>query len=138
MTITDIYEKFPTHADCIRYLEEIRWNRTPVCPYCKVEYFTPLAKENRYHCNNCNTSFSVTVNTIFHRSRLPLQKWFLGICLVLNSSKRISTRQLSKQIEVNKDTACSIIQKIRKAMLSNRDLLLTIAENKTFKNVVGG
>jgi transposase-like protein len=36
---------------------------------------TPLKeKQQRYHCNNCNTSYSVTVGTIFHDTKLDLQK----------------------------------------------------------------
>jgi len=55
---------------------------------------TPMPKEKkrRYHCNNCNTSFSVTVGTIFHRTHLPIQKWFLAIAIILNAKKGLSAR----------------------------------------------
>lgn len=116
MNIIEVFRKFPTEADCIAYLEKARWNGTPVCPYCHSDHTTPLPKEQRHHCNGCNTTFSVTVGTIFHHTHLPLQKWFLAISLILNAKKGIAARQLGRDLEVTKDTAWSVAMRIRKAM----------------------
>ena len=130
MDIVKIYECFPTEADCIAYLEKIRWGDIPKCPYCKSEKVTPTPKGKRYHCNNCNTSFSVTVGTIFHHTHLPLQKWFLAICIILNAKKGIAARQLARDLHVNKDTAWRMDMKIREAMSEReqRELLTGIVE----------
>ena len=130
MNITEIYELFPTEDDCLTYLEKIRWGDTPKCPYCRSPKSTPLPKEKRHHCNNCNTSYSVTVGTIFHHTHLPLQKWFLAICLTLNAKKGIAARQLARDLKVNKDTAWRIDMKIREAMAEKeqRNLLTGIVE----------
>src|SRR5258708_975439 len=117
MNIIEVFRKFPTEADCISYLEEIRWHGTPVCPYCKSKHVTSLPKEQRHHCNECNTTFSVTVGTIFHHTHAPLQKWFLAISLILNAKKGISARQLGRDLEVNKNTAWSMAMRIRNAMM---------------------
>ena len=87
MNIPELYRKFPTQKDCIEHLEMVRWNSTPICPYCNSKKQTPLKNENRYHCNTCNTSFSVTVGTIFHKTKIDLQKWFLALSLILNAKK---------------------------------------------------
>jgi transposase-like protein len=130
MDIVRIYEIFPTQNDCIDHLETVRWRNKPQCPYCKSTNTTPLPKEKRHHCNNCNTSFSVTVGTIFHHTHLPLQKWFLATTLILNAKKGISSRQLSRDLHVNKDTAWRISMKIRDAMREReqRNLLTGIVE----------
>lgn len=130
MNIVKIYETFPTEKDCLSYLEQIRWNNKPTCPYCKSPNSTPLSKENRHHCNNCNTSYKVTVGTIFHHTHLPLQKWFLAITIILNAKKGISARQLSRDLQINKDTAWRISMKIRDAMTQReqRELLTGIVE----------
>lgn len=121
----EFHSRFPTETECIAYLENVRWQGKPICPYCGSDRVTPLRKAHRHHCNNCNTTFSVTVNTVFHRSHLPLQKWFLAISLILNSQKGIATRQLAQDLEVNKNTAWSMLIRIRKAMadLEQRELL---------------
>ncbi|MFO8101217.1 MAG: IS1595 family transposase, partial [Dehalococcoidia bacterium] len=130
MNIISIYNKFPTDYDCLEHLEKVRWQGTPICPYCKSDKTTPAPKEHRHHCNNCNTTFSVTVGTIFHHTHLPLQKWFLAISLVLNAKKGISARQLARDLEVNKNTAWLLAMRIRKAMYEHeqRDLLQGIVE----------
>jgi len=128
MNIIQVYKQFPTQKDCIKHLELVRWNNEPVCPYCKSTNQTPVNKENRYHCNNCNTSFSVTVGTIFHKTKCDLQKWFLAISLVLNAKKGMSARQLARDIEVTKDTAWYMLMRIRKAFVEYGDLLEGIIE----------
>ncbi len=117
VNIRDVYYSFPTEADCIAYLEKVRWNGIPQCPYCRAKHNTALPVEYRYHCNSCNTTFSVTVQTVFHHTHLPLQKWFLAITLFLSAKKDISSRQLALDLEVNKNTAWYIVQRIRQAML---------------------
>lgn len=128
MNIIQIYRQFPTNEDCLRYLEKVRWGQRPICPYCHAAKSTPVDKELRHHCNNCNTSFSVTVNTIFHKTKADLQKWFLAISLILNAKKGISARQLGRDIEVNKNTAWYMAMRIREAMLQDRELLSGIIE----------
>ena len=72
----------------------------------------------------------MTVGTIFHHTHLPLQKWFLAITLMLNAKKGLSALQLSRDLEVNKNTAWRITMQIRKAMMQaeHRDLLTGIVE----------
>lgn len=128
ISIKKIYDKFPTKEDCVKYLETLRWKQNPVCPYCNVQYFTPLPKENRYHCNKCMASFSVTVRTIFHKTKLPLQKWFFAIYLILNTKKSISVRQLAKNINVNKNTAWYMCMRIRRGITQHKELMQGISE----------
>jgi len=136
MNIVSVYKIFPTQAACIAHLEQVRWNGKPICPYCNSSNQTPQPKENRYKCNTCNMSFSVTVNTIFHKTKIDLQKWFLAIALTLNAKKGISARQLARDIEVTKDTAWRILMQIRKSFVDDSELLEGIIEmDETF---VGG
>src|SRR5215207_1632016 len=112
METHDIYSLFPQHADCIVYLEGLRWPGKPICPYCKLTFTTPLRAERRHHCNVCNVPFSVMVGTLFHHTRLPLQKWFLAIHLV---SGKIPARELARSLGVNKNTASRISREIKRA-----------------------
>lgn len=128
MNIIQIYKQFPTEKDCLDHLEKVKWNGVPTCPYCKSQKSTPLKSEQRYHCNACNTSFSVTVGTIFHNTKLDLQRWFLAISLMLNAHKGISARQLSRDLEVNKNTAWYMAMRIRRAMMDQGEMLKDLVE----------
>lgn len=128
MNIIEIFERFPTQEACVAHLERARWGDSPTCPYCKSINTHP--NDGRHYCYNCKTSFSVTVGTIFHRTHLPLQKWFLAITLILNAKKGISALQLSRDIQVNKNTAWRISMQIRKAMsqAEQREILSGVVE----------
>jgi len=131
MNIVRIYELFPTNDDCIAYIEKIRWGSLPTCPYCKSPRCTPRPSEKRYHCNTCNTSFSVTVGTIFHHTHLPLQKWFLAVSRIINTKKDLSARQLGHDLNVSKNTAWRVAMKISDAMtqIEQRKFLTSIIES---------
>lgn len=136
MNIIQVYKQFPTQQDCIKHLEKVRWNGIPQCPYCNSTKQSRLPKESRYHCNNCNISFSVTVNTIFHKTKVDLQKWFLAISLTLNAKKGIAARQLGRDIEVTKDTAWLMMMRIRKSFIESAEFMEGIIEvDETF---IGG
>lgn len=126
MTIKEVYKRFPTEHSCYKHLEKIIWDNKPFCPYCKSIAKTDMPKENRYRCNTCNTSYSVTVGTLFHRTRLALQKWFYAIYLVLNSDEDYGIRQLGRELEITKDTASLILKKIKQAFINNPELLKKI------------
>ena len=128
MNIIQVFQQFPTQEDYIAHLEEARWHGEPTCPYCGSVNTVP--NQHRHRCYDCLTSFSVTVGTIFHHTHMPLQKWFLAISLILNAKKGISSLQLSRDIEVNKNTAWRIAMQIRKAMTQadQRNLLTGVIE----------
>lgn len=109
-----------SQQECIAYLEKIRWNDIPQCPYCGSKRSSPLEQGFRHHCNDCFTSYSVTVGTLFHNTHVPLWKWFLAISILLSSEKKISIRKLAKQIDVSKKTSAHIIKTVEKAKFTDR------------------
>lgn len=128
MELENIYHKFPTSESCIVYLEKLRWGGEPLCPYCNSTRHSLTKKSNRYHCNNCNSSYSVTVDTIFHKTRIDLQKWFLAIDLIFSTSQKITSRELALKIETTKDTAWRIIKEIKNAVLKQDSLIQKITD----------
>ena len=121
MDIVTVFQKFKTQFQCIKHLEKVRWNKKPSCPYCGCIGATKVKSTRYHHCGSCNKQFSVTVGTIFHDTKLPLQKWFLAIAIISNAKKGISSRELARQLKVNKDTAWRLQMQIRKAMENKED-----------------
>ena len=128
MELHQIYKKYPAKKDCIHFLESVRWNNIPVCPYCNSTNSTAHKDGIRSHCNNCNTSFSVTTQTMFHKTKVELQKWFYSILIFNTSLGKISVRKLSKNIQVNKNTSYYIIDRIKKSIIDDKYLLDKIME----------
>ncbi len=128
LRISDVYGIFPTRESCLRFIEDLRWNKKPVCPHCGSFRISSVPRESRYHCNSCNVSFSVTVNTLFHNTRVPLQKWFLAIDIFSHYGSGVSVRKLAEMIGVNKNTAWKMSVKLKTAFNDYGDFLVRIAE----------
>jgi len=113
--------RFTNDAAARKHLETIRWPNGPVCPHCGgVERNSLLkGKSTRpglYFCGDCRTQFSVTVGTVFERSKIPLHKWVLATHLICSSKKGISSHQLHRTLGVTYKTAWFMTHRIREAM----------------------
>ena len=128
MNLDQLYSIFPDQAACLRRLEKVRWQGSPTCPRCNGSRVSSVPKENRYHCNNCNVSFSPTTATPFHHTHSDLQKWFLAIHLILHAKRPISVRRMSRTIQLNKNTTWHIIKRIRLALKQQRRFLEEVVE----------
>lgn len=126
--LSTVRRKFPDELSCIKFLESFIWGGGPVCPYCKARNISSIKKSNRYHCNTCNTSFSVTVGTIFHKRKCDLQKWFAAIYVLLYVNKETTIRDLANKLEVAKATASLISSRIKNNQHENQTLFFKIIE----------
>ncbi len=104
------------------YLESIRWpDGQPVCPHCKAHggHYALKGKAHRpglWKCAACRKQFSVTVGTVFERSKIPLSKWLMAAFLMCSSKKGISAHQLHRMLGVTYKTAWFLAHRIRHAM----------------------
>ena len=110
-------------AKAREHLEKIQWPEGPVCPHCgncDQDRVTKLeGKSTRagvYKCNECRKPFSVTVGTVFERSKVPLNKWVLASHLMAASKKGMSAHQLHRMLGVTYKTAWFMAHRIREAM----------------------
>lgn len=105
------------------HLEGIHWPHGPVCPHCgnaHADRITKLeGKSTRpgvYKCNECRQPFTVTVGTVFERSKIGLHKWVLASHLMAASKKGMSAHQLHRMLGVTYKTAWFMAHRIREAM----------------------
>lgn len=141
MDLITVFEKFPTQEACIAHLETARWGDTPVCPHCGSENVA-RKKENkrigRWNCHDCKSSFNVLSKTVFQKTKIPLQKWFLGISLILSAKKSLSSHQLARHLNIKQQTAWYMKMRIRKAMVDDSIFLHGIVEaDETFVATTG-
>jgi transposase-like protein len=118
----DLTNEIFYNADKAReHLESINWPNGPVCPHCgETEKVTRLqGKSHRaglIQCNLCGKNFTVTVGTVFERSKIPLNKWMLATYLIASSKKGFSAHQLHRSLGVTYKTAWFMMHRIREAM----------------------
>lgn len=104
-------------------LEAIRWPNGAVCPHCgncdpdAIKALQGKAhRKGVYQCAECRQQFTVTVGTVFERSKIPLNKWLLATYLLSSSKKGMSSHQLHRMLGVTYKTAWFMTHRIREAM----------------------
>ena len=102
-------------------MEALLWPHGPVCPHCgsleklgKVEGRS--ARPGLYYCGACKSQFTVTVGTIFERSKVPLSKWWMAVHLMASSKKGMWAHQMHRMLGVSYQTAWFMEHRIREAM----------------------
>lgn len=101
------------------YLEATLWPHGPVCPHCgSVNDAYVTSKAGLYRCSakECRKDFTVTVGTVFERSKIALHKWLLASFLICSSKKGMSAHQLHRTIGVTYKTAWFMSHRLREAM----------------------
>ena len=103
------------------HLEAVRWPDGPFCPHCgDTEHARKLrGKSHRpglYQCNGCRGHFTVTVGTLYERSKVPLHKWLMATHLLCASKKGMSSHQLHRMLGVTYKTAWFMTHRIRESM----------------------
>jgi transposase-like protein len=111
---------FHNEAKAREWLEAQCWPEGPVCPHCGEQDFHKLeGKAHRpglYQCNACRQQFTVTVGTLFERSKIALTKWLMAVYLLSASKKGMSTNQLARMLGLPYKTAWFMTHRIREAM----------------------
>ena len=124
MSFAELQNPIFTNENAAREaLEVCRWPNGPVCPHCgSVERIVLIGGEKRshrsglYYCNGCKGQFTVTVGSVFERSKVPLTKWWLATFLLGSSKKGMSSHQLHRMLGVTYKTAWFMTHRIREAM----------------------
>jgi transposase-like protein len=103
------------------HLESIYWPNGPICPHCGgTERNTRLQgtahRAGLLYCADCKMQFTVTVGTVFERSKVPLHKWVFANHLMCASKKGVSAKQLERMLGVTYKTAWFMAHRIRLAM----------------------
>jgi transposase-like protein len=122
----------------VRTLAKVRWPNGFQCPHCGSTRSWYLEARRLYQCSDCHHQVSVTADTLFHATKLPLVKWFWAIYLAASDKGGISALRISKHLGVSWITARNILRKIRRAM-AHRDSIYRLRNIIEFDDTyVGG
>lgn len=143
--MSDLYAPHFIDEDKAReYLENLRWANGAFCPHCgslkkPMKLNGKSHRAGLYKCSEyqCRKQFTVTVGTVFERSRVPLNKWLAAVHLMCASKKGISAHQMHRMLGVTYKTAWFMAHRIREAMKSDSKGLLgsgggTVEADETF------
>jgi ISXO2-like transposase domain/Transposase zinc-ribbon domain len=123
LSLMEFQVRFPNENTCWAYLSKLRWSEKRICPACSQERWSLVKTRKLFECLHCGKQVSATSGTIFHKSRVPLRKWFWAIYFVATSKKGISALHLQRQLDLGSyRTAWLMMHKIRQAMIEREEL----------------
>lgn len=128
---------FATDADCLDYLDWLRWPDGFTCPQCG----TPggwMVGDGRHKCAACGKRTSVTAGTLFDRRRTPLTVWFEACWSFATAKDGISALGLQRALDIGSyATAWAMLHRLRSVLVRpGRDRLSgTVEVDETY---IGG
>lgn len=133
----DFTRRFPDDSACTSYVEKLRWPSGFVCPKCGATEEPWRQTRGRLTCTACRHQTSVTVGTIFEKTRTPLLIWFTAAWHVTTAKNGLSAQTLASTLGVDYDTAWTMLHRYRVAMVrAERTALTGIVE--VDETLVGG
>lgn len=141
MNLLTIFTRFPDHESCVEHLERIRYREGAYCPHCGSTDVARKAdghRKGRWNCHDCKSSFNVLSGTIFQKTKIPLQKWFAAIGLIVNAKKSLSSYQLGRDLNVNQKSAWYMQQRIRAEMATKEGTRLIHGIIEADETYIGG
>jgi transposase-like protein len=115
--------KFQDAEKAREWLEGQLWPHGPICPHCGIENNATQLKgkahrKGVYQCNEaeCREQFTVTVGTLYERSKVPLNKWLAATHLMLASKKGMSALEVGRLLGLSKKTAWFLCHRIRESL----------------------
>jgi transposase-like protein len=104
-------------------LEAVLWPHGPICRHCgnsdPDRIGTMKGKSARpglLYCNECKSEFTVTVGTVFERSKVPLTKWWMAAHMLNQGKNGCSAHEIHRNIGVSYKTAWFMVHRLREAM----------------------
>lgn len=127
LTLLEIVDYFPTDDKAREHLESLTWPNGPTCPRCGTNDGARISKVKAnpakkvraglYCCKDCRKQFTVTTNSIFESTHIPLRKWLIAWYLLCSSKKGISSLQLQRNLDLGSyRTALFMTHRIRHAL----------------------
>lgn len=118
MSLNELIERFETEARCEAALERARWPNGFVCPNCGGREHSTFVADlgNYWQCTRCRMQTTVRSGTLFHASKLALNKWFQAIYLVTQNKSNIFALSLNRHLGVCYRTAWRVKYNLLGAM----------------------
>ena len=113
--------QFQNEEKAREHLEMLRWADGVVCPHCGSLgiHYRMQGKSHRkglWKCVDCREQFTVTVGTVFERSKIKLHVWLMAVHLVCAAKNGMSSMELHRLLGVTQKTAWFMLHRIREAM----------------------
>ena len=121
INIPEIRDFFSDEEKCLEFIANEKWKEGFVCRKCGHTNYCQGKTPYSRRCTRCKSEESATSHTIFHRCRISLVDAF-QIAHLVCSEPRISTSELSKQVNIRQITCWKFKKKISQCIENRKDM----------------
>lgn len=114
---------YPDKESCNQFLSDLKWQNGYTCKKCKNNHFYPGHIALSRRCSKCSYEESVTTDTVFHNTRIPIVKAFYMVFLIYSSKGKISSHKLSEILGIRQSTCWTYGSKIKLVMEERKSQL---------------
>lgn len=127
ISLLEFQDQFNSEEKCLEYLFKVRWTYGFRCPRCNHDCYYKPYRRGLCECKSCRYQVSVTAGTIFHRTKVPLRKWFWLIYRMATSKTGVSIAEMGRELGIRDYKIIWVMaHKIREAM-GQRDSMYRLA-----------
>ncbi len=117
MNLHEFYKDFGTESKCRLHYKSMREKLGVECKKCGNTRQYWLKAKWQWQCSNCKFRTTLRSGTAMHAAKLPFQKWYLCMAIMIATKKGISAKEMQRQLGHKRyRTIWTLMQKIRFAM----------------------
>jgi len=120
---------YPDKESCDSFLAELKWKNGYACKKCKNDHFYAGHAPYSRRCSKCDYEESVTSYTIFHNTRIPINKAFYMIFLIYSTKGKISSHKLAELLNIRQSTCWTYGTRIKAIMEERKSVLKKANKN---------
>jgi hypothetical protein len=114
---------YPDKETCFQFLADLKWKNGYACRKCEhAQFYTGHSPYSR-RCSKCGYEESVTSYTIFHNTRIPINKAFYMVYLIYTTKGKASSHKISEVLNMRQSTCWTYSSRVKTAMEEKKSLL---------------
>ncbi len=111
---------YPDKLSVWRFLNTHKWKDGYACKKCgNTKYCDGNTKFSR-RCTKCRYDESITVSTIFHKCKFPLEQAFYIVTKTIKLGNDVNIQLLSEELDLRKNTVWNYKTKVLEAVEANK------------------
>lgn len=111
---------YPDKDAILKYVAGLKWSKGYSCIRCYNETFLVGQTPYGRRCTKCGYDESATVNTIFHNSKILLNKALYMLIMVYNTKGTISSYKLAELLDIRQSTCWVYSSRFKKKLLQSK------------------
>jgi transposase-like protein len=116
-TLQEAVSYFSDAQKTFDYAVKLRWpDGNVTCPRCDGSEHSFISTRRIWFCKDCKKQFTIKVGTIFEDSPLGMDKWMIGVWLIVNAKNGISSYEVGRALGITQKSAWHMMHRVRRAL----------------------